>query len=56
MMNKNLMEQFYLPPPPCPTFEPEPINFEFIWKELIWPELKGVYNDRRFFELLHIDY
>ena len=36
---------------PCPSFEAEPITFEYIWKKLKW-----VYNDRRFFELLHIDY
>lgn len=33
------------------SFECEPISFDYIWNRL-----KDVYNDRRIFDLLHIDY
>ncbi len=34
-----------------PSFEDKPITFDYIWNRL-----KYVYNDRRIFNLLHIDY
>lgn len=51
MMNKTFMDMLQPDSLPWPSFEAEPITFEYIWKNLKW-----VYNDRRFFELLHIDY
>lgn len=37
--------------PPYPSFEFEPITFDYIWEKL-----KYVYDDRRIFDLLHIKY